>query len=95
MFTIEDEIHAECDSEFQTFEEAIAELRRRASIPWDQPPNVAPCTSWRTCGREYFVTEYDVSQLPWSRLRTVRVLDISAKGVHWSPAFIADWARPT
>ena len=51
VFVIEDESHAEWAGEFATFEEALAELKRRASLPWDEAPNQAPCTSWRTCGR--------------------------------------------
>jgi len=39
MFIIEDEIHAEQEAEFETYGAAIVELKRRASIPWDQPPN--------------------------------------------------------
>jgi hypothetical protein len=45
MFIIEDEQHAEPQSgEFESIADALAELKRRAMLPWDQPPNVAPCT---------------------------------------------------
>jgi hypothetical protein len=64
MFLIEDEIHAEPQGQFASFDEAMVELTRRAEVPWDQPPNVAPCLSWKTCGREYVVIEYDDSRVP-------------------------------
>ena len=79
MFTIEDEAHCEPqDGKFQTRGEAIAELERRATIPWDVEPNRAPCTSWRTCGRRYEILEYDDAGEYLSR---EPVLEISAKGV--------------
>jgi len=84
MFVIEDERHAEHHGEFPTLHDAIVELRRRVSIPWDQAPNVAPCMSWETCGREYVVIEYDDSSLTWKELQRVRVVEISALGVRWS-----------
>jgi hypothetical protein len=87
MFVIEDEIHAEWHSQYASFEEAVAELRRRATIAWDQPPNVAPCMSWKTCGREYVIIEFDDSQSPWKELRRVPVFEVSATGVKWSSGF--------
>ncbi len=58
MFVIEDEIHAEWCGKFTTFAEALAEVEWRSRIPWDARPNVCPCTSWRTCGREYSIVEF-------------------------------------
>jgi hypothetical protein len=52
MFIIEDAIHADWHGQFADFAAAIAELKRLSAIPWDEPPNCAPCTSWPTCGRE-------------------------------------------
>ncbi len=84
MFIIEDEAHAELqDGEFETEQDAMAELHRRALLPWDQTPNVAPCTSWRTCGRRYELVEYDKSATPWRELSRRQILDISAEGVRW------------
>jgi len=82
-FVIEDEFHAEWMGEFTSEEEALTELRRRAQLPWDQPPNRAPCMSWRTCGREYCVLEFDDTQKPWKELRRTRVLEVSALEVTW------------
>jgi hypothetical protein len=83
MFMIEDETHCESAGRFGTFEDALAELRKRADVPWDMEPNRAPCVGWRTCGRTYEIVEYDDSQIPWRPLNRVRVLEISAGGVNW------------
>lgn len=86
MFAIEDEKHSEQSGQFETLEEAISELRRRAELPWDQRPNVAPCTNWKECGRDYEIIEYDVSTKPyWTTLQRISALSINAKGVRWSP----------
>jgi hypothetical protein len=87
IFVIEDEIHAEWQGQYASFEVAITELQRRGTIPWDQAPNVAPCMSWNTCGREYVVIEFDDSHSPWKELRRVSVLSVSASGVEWSNSF--------
>jgi hypothetical protein len=83
MFVIEDESHAEPQGEFATAEEAVAELRRRSLLPWDEAPNVAPCMSWRTCGRRYEVIEYDTSSTPWREIQRQAVLEVSASGAVW------------
>jgi hypothetical protein len=92
MIAIEDAIHCEHDGEYERIEDAFSELRRRAAVPWDSSPNQAPCTSWKTCGREYCLIEYDVSHKPWKLLRRVEVLKISAKGVSWVDGFEEAWA---
>lgn len=84
MFVIEDEQHAEPQAgEFRSIADAVSELKRRAMLPWDQPPNVAPCTSWRTCRRTYEVIEYDTSARPWKELRRIPYQEISSTGVQW------------
>jgi hypothetical protein len=65
MFVIEDEAHAEEQGRFLSRAETIAELKRRAEIPWDREPNVAPCTNWAQCGRRYEPVEYDVMASHW------------------------------
>jgi len=87
MFIIEDERHAEPQGQFVNMRRAIAELKRRSMIPWDQDPNRAPCSNWSKCGRSYDVIEYDVSHAPWKELTRVLALDISASGVKWSNGF--------
>jgi hypothetical protein len=83
MFQIDDELHGEPQGEFDTFEDAMSELERRSKFPWDADPNKAPCMSWRTCGRNYEVVEYDDSQGEWKELSRTRVLEIRASGTTW------------
>lgn len=83
MFVIEDEIHGELQGEFESLEDAFAELERRAQIPWDQEPNVAPCQSWKSCGRSYEVVEYDVAHTPWREVRRIPALEVRESGVTW------------
>lgn len=62
MFIIEDQLHASIlEGEYGTLDDALEEIRRLATVPWDRPPNVAPCSSWMTCGRDYVIVEYDDS----------------------------------
>jgi hypothetical protein len=80
LWFIEDEAHAELqEGEFLTRQGAVAELRRRADLPWDVEPNLAPCTSWRTCGRRYVLIEDDGSEEKSREL----ALEVSADGAHW------------
>ena len=84
MFVIEDEAHAERqEGQFQTRQQAIVELQRRAAIPWNEKPNRAPCTSWLNCGRRYELVEYDDTALPWKELSRNLILEISAAGARW------------
>jgi hypothetical protein len=76
MFVVEDEFHCEWMGEFNSREEADAELRRLATLPWDQAPNVCPCASWRTCGRRYHVIEFDTSAETWRQLSNVALLEV-------------------
>jgi hypothetical protein len=91
MVAVVDVIHCERQAIFDSFEEAIAELRRRAAIPHDGEPNRAPCTSWRTCGREYHILEYGDATTPWTLLRAVAVLTISADGPEWADGYEQAW----
>ena len=86
-FVIEDELHAEHQGEFAALEDAVCELRRRATIPWDREPNVAPCQSWATCGRIYELIEYDGSGDSVKQLRRMKALEISKDGVVWHEPF--------
>jgi len=83
MFVIEDEWHAERIGEFTSRKEAHDRLRELAELPWDKPPNVCPCTSWRTCGRRYYVIEFDASAEPWRSLGGEPVLEVSAVRTAW------------
>jgi len=83
MFVVWDEAHAERHGRFQTRKEAIVELQRRATIPWNEEPNRAPCTNWLNCGRRYELVEYDDTTSPWKELSRNLILRISALGVRW------------
>jgi hypothetical protein len=83
MFVIEDEAHGEPVGEFGRRAEAIAELRRLAAIPWNEAPNVCPCSSWRTCARYYHLVEYDTRSTPWQQISNVPALKVSATATSW------------
>jgi hypothetical protein len=85
MFVIEDEAHAEWYGQYKSIAEAMEELQKLSTIPWDQEPNKAPCTNWKNCGRKYELNEYDSSTLPWKEVRRISALHINASGVEWSP----------
>ena len=85
-FIIEDEAHSEWCGEYSTFAEAMVELERRRALPWDHPPNVAPCESWRICGRNYEIVEFNVSTQPWQELRRTPALAINSRGSVWAAA---------
>jgi hypothetical protein len=87
IYEIEDERHAEPQGEYATFHDAVAELRRRAALPWDEPPNRPPCTNWRTCRRVYEVIEYDLADSTWKELQRIPVLEVSHAGAKWAPGF--------
>jgi len=91
MIVLEDNIHCERQGIFETFDAAIAELKRRAMIPFDERPNRAPCTGWQKCGREYEVVKYETSQIPWRRLKHAVVLRTSPAGPQWSDDFQSEW----
>jgi hypothetical protein len=84
VFVIEDEAHAEQQAPtFRTRAEAMAELKRRATIPWNEEPNCAPCTNWQNCGRRYQIVEYNDTVSPGVEVAREFVLAISSKGVDW------------
>jgi len=84
VFKIDDDFHAELqEGEFASFDDAMAEVRRRAELPWNEAPNVAPCTGWRGCGRRYEIVEYDGSSSPWREIARTAVVEVSAAGVRW------------
>jgi hypothetical protein len=89
MFVIEDEWHAEWIGEFASRDDAYSELRRLATLPWDEAPNLCPCMSWRTCGRRYHLTEYDTSAGAWRRLSDEALLDVSAEKTAWLDGAVA------
>jgi hypothetical protein len=83
MFVIEDETHSEPGLEFASRELAMEELKRLAKLPWNEPPNQAPCSSWETCGRRYCLVEYDTNGAQWRQLSFVPMLELSRYGAQW------------
>ena len=63
MFAIEDERHAEMHGTYATEADAVAELKRRSRVPWNEEPNRAPCTNWTDCGRSHELVEYGDNNL--------------------------------
>jgi hypothetical protein len=82
-FVIEDQLHCEWVGQFAALEEAWIELERRSTVPWNERPNAAPCQSWRTCGRDYEIIEYETSSIPWREIQRYSGLEVSAEGVVW------------
>lgn len=81
-FVILDDSHSEpWGQAYPSREEALAELERRATIPWNVEPNRAPCTNWAKCGRRYLIEEYDDTGS--DQISRVLTLEISAQGVVW------------
>ncbi len=82
-FIIEDEMHDEWLGEFSTLKEVIEKLQGLATIPWDEDPNRVPCTSWKTCGRDYHIIEFDDSSLPWTEINNKHVMRVDSRGANW------------
>ena len=85
IFVIEDQNHAEWIGEFDSIASAWAQLKKFSELPWDARPNRCPCQSWRTCGRDYEIQEYDNSSEPWDLINQFNGLEVSASGVTWGP----------
>jgi len=83
LFVIEDEFHAEQVGEYPSLDEAWKELKRRATFGWDQSPNMAPCMSWQTCGRNYKIIEYEISGNSSDPIRRIPGLVIDSTGLVW------------
>jgi hypothetical protein len=84
MFEIEDELHAEGIKDCKGLEDAIAELKRLSKIPYGQEPNLAPCVSWRTCGRRYIINEFDDSVNPSRLVQRIDGFEIDASEINWN-----------
>ncbi|GAB3408663.1 hypothetical protein GCM10027515_26260 [Schumannella luteola] len=83
MFVIEDELHAEEFGRYESRDEAMDALRVLAASPWDREPNMAPCSGWARCGRDYELVEYDASSVTQQELSRRTVLTVSAQGARW------------
>jgi len=83
IFVIEDEVHAETCGEYPTYENALEHLKELAKISWDKEPNKCPCQSWKTCGRNYEIIEFNNSETPWEEIKRTPLLEVSSKGIVW------------
>lgn len=81
IFVIEDEAHAETHGKYQSFEDAVTELKKLTHLSWNEDPNKAPCVGWENCGRNYKIIEYNVSSNDWQEIKRTPGLIISAKEI--------------
>ena len=90
-YIIEDSFHAQWLGErYASFEEALAVVREWSLLPWDAPPNCAPCVGWQQCGRTYEIVAFDQRAVPWVEISRVAVLSCSAEGMRWQSGAHAD-----
>jgi hypothetical protein len=87
IITLDDASHCEYQGQFLSVPDAFEEIKARAVLPWDQPPNRCPCTAWKTCDRLYQILVYDDSTTPWTLQAKLGNLQISNRGVVWSGDF--------
>jgi hypothetical protein len=67
-FVVEDSFHSDTVATFPSRDEALAFVDRLRNDP-EVEENRAPCTSWRTCRREYYLLDYDdQGRTPWTLL---------------------------
>jgi hypothetical protein len=88
VFVIEDELHADELGQFASFEQAVAEIRRIALVPWGTPPNIVPCAGGMTsCERHYEIREFDSRAKPWKMTQRIDAARIEANGERWVADF--------
>ena len=75
IFVVEDDFHAELMGKFSSKEEARELLERLRANP-SALENRAPCTSWKTCSRQYYLLEYEDSQTPWAKLSSEPAFEV-------------------
>lgn len=78
-FVIEDQSHAEYHWEFDSFDNALKELKRISLIPWNKKPNRCPCISWETCNRDYEIIEYTNG----NEVDRKEIVEIWSKWIKW------------
>ena len=79
-FVLEDDIHAEYIAEFDTFDSALKKAEELAALPWDDEQNKCPCSSWKTCERQYDIVEFQVIGDNWGEINRTEVFKISSAG---------------
>lgn len=83
-WVLRDDLHDESFGEFATREQAMAAANRLVALPWDDPQIRAPCTNWRSCGRDFWLESHDPSAGPGSRPHGEFVASIRADGIRWA-----------
>lgn len=90
-YLIDDDFHADSLGEtYSTLEDALAEVHRVISLPFEQEPHTPPCISWLQCQREIVLREVRTlaARPKWGRLRTgfvlIPILTTSVNGVVWA-----------
>ena len=78
-YLIQDEFHCERQWEYNSFNEALLEIERISKLPYDIEPNICPCTSWKTCGRDYIIIEYENGV----EIKRSEILEIWADWIKW------------
>lgn len=75
IFAVEDELHAEWMGQFSSKKDALAFLDRLRAEP-DCTENRAPCTSWRSCGRKYWLLEYEDNLPVWRMIASEPAFEV-------------------
>ncbi|CAN0481268.1 unnamed protein product, partial [Phaeothamnion confervicola] len=90
-YLIEDDFHDDSlGGTYSTLEDALAEVYRIISLPFEQEPHSPPCTNWHQCRREFVIREVHTfsSARPTGPSRTTiaefPILTTSSIGVVWA-----------
>ena len=83
IFVLEDNVHAEHVGEYELFNDALEKAKELYLIPWDKEPNKCPYLSWKTCGREYRIVNFEVVQDKWNELARSEIFSISSSKKEW------------
>ena len=83
MFSVYDEAHCEYHGHFATRQEAVDAIISYTQLPWDSPPNRAPCRQWRTCKRNYEIHEW-ADRVHGERLSVRTICRVDSDGVTWA-----------
>jgi hypothetical protein len=84
VYAIYDDVHCQLGNEFATLAQSLAELDRLGGLSWNEPPNVAPCSDWASCGRRYRVIELSTDRsAPYSHVPVAPRLCVGYNGIRW------------
>jgi hypothetical protein len=84
-FVVMDDFHSGTVAIFLSRDEALAFVDRLRN-DLDAEENKPPCTSWRTCRREYYLLDYDdEGRTPWTLLKREALFAIDFETREVSP----------